>query len=153
MSVYSLATALSWTHTIKNILHKNNFTQYDGFVILTFKIPFQYQMLPSGEKERSGSSLILQNASRLDSGTYICAASNGVETTVDAKIKLRVICKLSFRKLTQRIHIPLTFSFICKLSSRWAWNSSWQSLGPFARWYWVRDILHCTFKPGGIGKS
>ena len=26
MSVYSLATALSWTHTIKNILHKNNFT-------------------------------------------------------------------------------------------------------------------------------
>jgi len=51
----------------------------------------EYQMLPSGEKERSGTSLLLQNASRLDSGTYICAASNGVDTTVDAKIKLRVI--------------------------------------------------------------
>ena len=50
-------------------------------------------MLPTGEKERSGTSLLLQNASRLDSGTYICAASNGVDSTVDAKIKLRVICK------------------------------------------------------------
>ena len=72
-------------------------------------------MLPSGEKERSGSSLILQNASRLDSGTYICAASNGVETTVDAKIKLRVICKLSFPKLTQRIFRSLFHSYINSL--------------------------------------
>ena len=62
-----------------------------AFILLLFFL--QYQMLPSGEKERSGTSLLLQNASRLDSGTYICAASNGVDSTVDAKIKLRVICK------------------------------------------------------------
>lgn len=50
-------------------------------------------MLPSGEKEKAGETLLLQNTSRLDSGTYICGASNGVENPVDAKIKLKVICK------------------------------------------------------------
>ena len=50
-------------------------------------------MLPSGEKEKAGEHLILQNTSRLDSGVYICGASNGVESPVDAKIQLKVICK------------------------------------------------------------
>ena len=50
-------------------------------------------MLPSGEKEKAGENIILYNTSRLDSGTYICGASNGVESPVDAKIKLKVICE------------------------------------------------------------
>ena len=50
-------------------------------------------MLPSGEKEKTGEHLILYNTTRLDSGTYICGASNGVESPVDAKIKLKVICE------------------------------------------------------------
>ena len=53
----------------------------------------QYQMLPSGEKESSGSLLSLANVSRHDSGTYICEAANGVDNPVRAKIDLRIICK------------------------------------------------------------
>ena len=50
-------------------------------------------MLPSGEKESSGSLLSLANVSRHDSGTYICEAANGVDNPVRAKIDLRIICK------------------------------------------------------------
>ena len=54
---------------------------------------FQYQMLPSGEKTREGAELMLLNVSRLDSGTYFCRASNGVDRGVEANIKLKVICE------------------------------------------------------------
>ncbi|TRY78137.1 hypothetical protein TCAL_12442 [Tigriopus californicus] len=50
-----------------------------------------FQMLPTGEKEREGSSLVLPNVTRLESGTYICRASNGVDRPVEAKIELHVI--------------------------------------------------------------
>ena len=53
-------------------------------------------MLPTGEKEKVGPSLILHNVTRLDSGTYICKATNGVERAVQAKIQLEVICKFFF---------------------------------------------------------
>ena len=58
-------------------------------------------MLPSGEKEKAGETLLLQNTSRLDSGTYICGASNGVENPVDAKIKLKVICKYQISEFSE----------------------------------------------------
>lgn len=60
-----------------------------------YEIPFvlQYQMLPSGEKQSSGSLLSLPNVSRHDSGTYICEAANGVDNPVRAKIDLKIICK------------------------------------------------------------
>jgi len=51
----------------------------------------EYQMLPSGEKQSSGSLLSLPNVSRHDSGTYICEAANGVDNPVRAKIDLRII--------------------------------------------------------------
>lgn len=51
----------------------------------------EFQMLPTGEKEREGSSLVLPNVTRLESGTYICRASNGVDRPVEAKIELHVI--------------------------------------------------------------
>ncbi len=50
-------------------------------------------MLPSGEKEREGSTLSLRNVSRLDSGVYICSAANGVDRAVTARIQLKVICE------------------------------------------------------------
>jgi hypothetical protein len=50
-------------------------------------------MLPSGDKTLQGSSLALSNVSRLDSGNYICRASNGVDRAVEAKIALKVICE------------------------------------------------------------
>ena len=50
-------------------------------------------MLPSGEKEREGPTLVLANVSRLDSGAYICSAANGVDRGVTARIELKVICE------------------------------------------------------------
>lgn len=50
-------------------------------------------MLPSGEKQLVGSGLTLYNVSRLDSGTFICTASNGVDLPVERKIELEVVCK------------------------------------------------------------
>lgn len=92
----------------------------------------EYQMLPSGEKERSGSSLILQNASRLDSGTYICAASNGVETTVDAKIKLRVIYEpeIQVDKAWVHSHVGIESEISCIVHSN-----------PEASVRWYRDTM------------
>ena len=50
-------------------------------------------MLPSGEKTTQGSELMLLNVSRLDSGTYFCRASNGVDRADEANIQLKVICQ------------------------------------------------------------
>ena len=47
-------------------------------------------MLPTGEKERSGTSLLLQNASRLDSGTYICMARNDIGASDEISARLDV---------------------------------------------------------------
>ena len=75
-------------------------------------------MLPSGEKEKSGEHLILHNTSRLDSGTYICGASNGVESPVDAKIKLKVICECYIPILEFLMYFRLVLSkvFISEIS-------------------------------------
>ena len=59
----------------------------------SLSMDFQYQMLPSGEKTTQGAELVLLNVSRLDSGTYFCRASNGVDRAVEANIKLKVICE------------------------------------------------------------
>ena len=53
-------------------------------------------MLPSGEKDRSGPTLVLANVTRVDGGVYICGAANGVDRPVEAKIDLKVICEFSF---------------------------------------------------------
>ena len=50
-------------------------------------------MLPSGEKQHVGSSLVLKNVSRLDRGIYICTAANGVDRAVEGKVELKVVCK------------------------------------------------------------
>ena len=50
-------------------------------------------MLPNGEKDRSGPTLVLSNVSRVDGGVYICGAANGVDAPVEAKIDLKVICE------------------------------------------------------------
>ena len=86
-----------------------------------FVSDFQYQMLPSGEKTVQGSELTLLNVSRLDSGTYFCRASNGVDRAVEANIKLKVICEwiLGICRLAKKLrltnlestHRKLQFSF------------------------------------------
>ena len=63
-------------------------------------------MLPSGEKESSGSLLSLANVTRHDSGTYICEAANGVDNPVRAKIDLRIICKLFLGVNPDEKHFP-----------------------------------------------
>ncbi len=60
---------------------------------ITFEFDFQFQMLPSGEKEVEGPTLMLRNVTRLDTGAYICSAANGVDLPVQAKIQLKVICE------------------------------------------------------------
>lgn len=50
-------------------------------------------MLPTGEKQREGNTLVLGNVTRLDAGSYICSAANGVDRAVEAKVELTVICK------------------------------------------------------------
>lgn len=60
---------------------------------------FQYQMLPSGEKTTQGVELMLLNVSRLDSGTYFCRASNGVDRAVEANIQLKVICECTDKNI------------------------------------------------------
>lgn len=67
-------------------------------------LSFQFQMLPTGEKEREGSSLVLPNVTRLESGTYICRASNGVDRPVEAKIELHVICEYQGNMTQHPIH-------------------------------------------------
>jgi len=50
-------------------------------------------MLPSGEKQTDGPTLSLVNVSRLDGGSYICSAANGVDGGVQTRIRLKVICE------------------------------------------------------------
>ena len=50
-------------------------------------------MLPTGEKQREGDIIVLSNVTRLDAGSYICSAANGVDRAVEAKVELTVICK------------------------------------------------------------
>ena len=66
-------------------------------------------MLPSGEKESSGSLLSLANVTRHDSGTYICEAANGVDNPVRAKIDLRIICKFFGGKFGETFSAPCNF--------------------------------------------
>ena len=114
-------------------------------------------MLPSGEKEKAGENLILYNTSRLDSGTYICGASNGVESPVDAKIKLKVICecKLSYlsilKFLTTRINDAKNAFHVLLCICRWAWDSGGKGLGSRRCWYRSRNIVYrsCHAISGG----
>ena len=66
---------------------------------------FQYQMLPSGDKQSFGSLLSLPNVTRHDSGTYICEAANGVDNPVRAKIDLRIICEYHFSMILAYLKI------------------------------------------------
>jgi hypothetical protein len=51
-------------------------------------------LLPSGEKTRSGKSLIIESVDRHEEGSYTCEASNGVgNVKAEATIRLQVLCK------------------------------------------------------------
>ena len=79
---------------------------------------FQYQMLPSGDKTREGSNLVLRNVSRLDSGTFICRASNGVERPVEARIDLQVICEFESYCIPFPTHYAKYAFFYTQMSPR-----------------------------------
>ena len=51
-------------------------------------------MLPSGEKMKSGKTLVIESVDRHEEGTYTCEAQNGVgKQKVEATIKLQVLCE------------------------------------------------------------
>ena len=66
---------------------KSNFKQI-------LNILFQPFLLPSGEKVKSGKTLVIESVDRHEEGTYTCEAQNGVgKQKVEATIKLQVLCE------------------------------------------------------------
>ena len=55
--------------------------------------PFKNNMLPSGEVNRMGESLVISVVSRHHTGLYICTADNGVGHPSHANIDLQVLCE------------------------------------------------------------
>jgi len=51
----------------------------------------QNSMMPSGEKSRVGSSVVVEQVSRHDAGVYVCSAENGVGKPASAQISLQVL--------------------------------------------------------------
>jgi len=51
----------------------------------------QNSMMPSGEKSRVGSSVVVEQVTRHDAGVYVCNAENGVGKPASAQISLQVL--------------------------------------------------------------
>ena len=105
---------------------------------------FQYQMLPSGEKEREGMSLILRNVTRMDSGVYICSAANGVDRAVQANIDLRIICKQREKERLSANGSYLTNLCLCLMQTNL--KSSWTRPGSTQTSAW-KSSCHASCTP------
>ena len=49
--------------------------------------------MPTGEKSKSGRSIVVQDVTRHHTGIYTCTADNGVGRPASAEIDLKVLCK------------------------------------------------------------
>lgn len=61
-------------------------------IALQFQLIFQNNVLPSGERQVQGLTLLLQHVDRHSAGQYVCSADNGVAQPDQRFINIVVKC-------------------------------------------------------------